>query len=399
MQSILQRHRILWQAGIDLLINSEVPSLDTLSLDELLGVERAVLWFEGILPGMPARADLAARIERERRLAPMRKLAGEGFVDREPYIAQLIDYVGALPPGTVWRGFLRGIKYVAYWIDQRPPLHLHGPGGIGKSALLARFILEHADPKSSQPLPFVYLDFDRASLDPRDPQTLLEEAIRQLLIQFPWAAEEFHGLNAEAQEVLASADSQEVAKSDHFERRADLVRRFCRLLDVVATRNEQPVLLLLDTLEEAEYQGESAMMVTWQLLEELLRSVDRLRVVTAGRSPLGKNLSREPVELTGLPESAGVELLIEHTKTLPGGPISTLDANEIVTLVGPVPLSLRLAARVVVEEGIEALRTTVGRRRLFRQIQTEQQQGMLYRKILGNVKEHDKELEKVAISD
>lgn len=388
------------QEGIDFLIKSEdPPNLSDLSLDQLLGVERAARWLEGIITPLPSKADLAACIERERQLAPMRKVAGEGFVDRENYLSKLADYVGTLPSGTVWQGLRRGFKYVAYLINERPPLHLFGPGGIGKSALLARFILDHTNPRDNpHPLPFVYLDFDRAVLDPREPQTILEDSIRQLLIQFPFpfVGTELASLGDEARENVAQTEGVEFAKGRHYEGYENLVRRFCRLLEEIATRNDQPVLIMLDTLEEAEYQGRSALFVTWGLLADLLRRVDRLRIITAGRSALPPGLEREPVELVGLPIHAAEQFVIRRTEKQAGGPISIDDAREIVSIVGTVPLSLALAAHVVLNEGVAGLRDTVSRRRIFSRIKAEQQQGMLYRRILNHVRVHDPVLERVA---
>lgn len=385
------------QKGIDLLIvSNDGPNLDDLSLDELLGVERAARWLEGTSVPVPSAHELAARIQRERQLAPMRKLAGEGFINRKNKRAQLADYVGTLPAESAWQGLRRQIKYVAYWLDQRPPLHLHGPGGVGKSALLARFILDHASPQHLQPLPFVYLDFDRAALDPREPQTILEDSIRQLLIQFPWVDTDLSALGDEVRENVSRFDHVEVSKSGYFKGYENLVRRFCRLLEVIAEKNDQPVLIVLDTLEEAEYQGHSAMFVTWNLLGDLLQRVNRLRIVTAGRSALPPGLQVEPVELTGLSEDDARQLVIERTATLKGGPITDDDARSIIALVGTVPLSIMLAARIVINEGIEGLRDTVRRRHLFSRIRSEHQQGMLYRRILNHVRAHNPELEKVA---
>ncbi len=385
------------QQGIDLLIHSDGElQLDGLSLDQLLGVERAAGWFSETLSPLPRRAELAGRIERERHLAPMRKIAGAGFVDREGEREQLAAYVGVLPPGTPWQGVQRSVQHLQYLLKDRPPLHLHGPGGVGKSALLARFILDHADPRAPQPLPFIYLDFDRAALDPARPLSLLEDAIRQLLVEFPDLDPEFVELEDAARENVVALDAFELSKSAHADRSTQLLGRFSRLLQGIGARNDQPVLMVLDTLEEAECQGLSAMLLTWNLLGELMKSVGRLRIVTAGRSELSPELARRPVELTGLPPEEARRLIVERTAELEGGPISGEDADEIVALVGTVPLSILLATRVVMNEGIGALRDTIPRRLLFRRIKEEQQQGMLYGRILRHVREHDPELEKLA---
>lgn len=385
------------QQAFDKLIQAKgVPAIEKLSLEELLGMEQVVRWLDGVVAQLPSRDELASRIAREQQLAPIRKIA-EGFVDRKPNREDLADYVGTLPPGQLWRGLRRGFKYVAYRMDQRPPLHLHGPGGIGKSALLARFILDHTRPDDNpHPLPFVYLDFDRASLDPARPDTLLEESIRQLLIQFPAAELGLESLGDEAREQSARFDGVEISKSSAFDAHENLVRRFCRVLELIASSNDQPVLMVLDTLEEAEYQGLSAMLVTWDLLADLLRRVDRLRIVTAGRSALPSELKREPVELLGLPLDAAVDLIIQRTGSDPNGPVSREDAQAIVGMVGTVPLSLALASQVVLNEGVIGLRYAVSRHRMFSKIKAEQQQGMLHRRILNHVRMHDLELWKVA---
>jgi hypothetical protein len=73
------------------------------------------------------------------------------------------------------------------WIKprQQPALSVFGPGGIGKSALVARFVPEHARLPEDARIPFAYLDFDRPILDISKPLTLCLEMLRQLHLQFP----------------------------------------------------------------------------------------------------------------------------------------------------------------------------------------------------------------------
>lgn len=385
------------QRMFDRLINDAMPpDLDGLTLDELLDLERAMRWLEGILSPLPAHSDLLARIERARLIAPMRRLAGEGFMDRESYREHLAAHVGVLPPDSLWQGLWRRVQNIRYLLKDRPPLHLYGPGGVGKSALLARFVLDHADPKAAQPIPFVYLDFDRVVLDPRKPETLVEEAIRQLLVQFPQVDAELISLNAQARETRTQLESIEISKSAHFDALDALIGRFARLLRTIAERNDQPVLMVLDTLEEAAFQGHSALIVTWDLLEQLLSQVSSLRIVTAGRARLPDDLPCIPLELTDLPEEAAIALLVQRTAKASGGPLSATDARTIVSLVGRIPLSLALAARVCLNEGIADLRDAVRSGPLFTSIASEQQQGMLYGRILAHVRAHHPGLEKVA---
>jgi hypothetical protein len=195
------------QRGIDLLLEAHAPpKLDGIPFADLLGLERASRWLERVSNiHLPDPHELTRRIERERVLQPMRRLLANGFVGREAELTTLRGYVGVLSSERPS-------------IDLRKtPLFLHGPGGIGKSTLLAKFILEHADPSAQQPLPFVYLDFDRATLNPQVPDTLLAEAIRQIDAQFPELLLEAK-MDAQARERFSSEEGVESAKSDHFVR-------------------------------------------------------------------------------------------------------------------------------------------------------------------------------------
>src|SRR5262249_23886237 len=100
----------------------------------------------------------------------------------------LRDYVGVLPPGSVFEGWKRRIRKILSF-HEKPPQLIHGPGGIGKSTLVAKFILDHAELDEAARFPFVYLDFDRPGLRAERPETLLFEAVRQLAVQYPGSAD------------------------------------------------------------------------------------------------------------------------------------------------------------------------------------------------------------------
>src|SRR5262249_6946535 len=142
------------------LINSKTrPSLEGRSLDQLLGLARATDWLTGAAKNLPSRDELLARIERERLLKPFRRLLSRGFLGRADTLAEL-------------HAFLLSEEATS------SILFLHGPGGVGKSTLLARFITEVASletvgtKREKPPCPFVYLDMDRVVLDPKDPLSL-----------------------------------------------------------------------------------------------------------------------------------------------------------------------------------------------------------------------------------
>lgn len=394
------------QRGIDTLIDStSAPDLSGLSLADLLGLQQAVRWLTGVSDLRPPDpAVLTEQIERERVLQPMRRLVANGFVGRDPELAQLRSYVGVLPPINLMETPLRIVRYASYRIEDRPPLFLFGPGGVGKSTLLAKFILDHAALSPTHKMPFIYLDFDRGSLDPTHTHTLMIEAVSQIRAQFP---ELIDGEHLEGVELIANFEDVQISKGAHFGRTERLIERLASLLGQLAKRNNQPVLLVLDTFEEAQTQGSSAILSVWRLLGQLMARVDRIRIVVAGRRNLPSNSTdfpHEPVEVTSLDEATSVHFLEMKTRNLKNGPIGRGDAKAIFDLVkitadngrpGAVPLSLALAARIVMREGLEALKDTVGRRRLFARITAEQQQGMLNTRVLQHLQGTDPDLRKL----
>ena len=392
------------QRGIDLLIGSmSPPDLTGLSLADLLGLQQATRWLSGVIDLRPPdQVLLSQRIERERVLQPMRRLLTNGFVGREPELAQLRSYVDVLSPKRMSEYLNRLFKHVRYLLEERPPLFLFGPGGVGKSTLLAKFILEHADPSAPYPVPFIYLDFDRASLDPRHTHTLMTEALAQIQAQFPELVDREH--IEEGLELESNTENAQVSKGAQFGRTERLVERLADLLDQIATRNGQPVLFVLDTFEEAQVQGPSAVLNVWNLLSRLMRRVDRIRIVVAGRRALSSNHPHVPIEITSFDESTAIHFLEMKTLDLQNGPIGQADAQAIFDLIkirtetgrpGAVPLSLALAARIVLREGLGTLRSTVQRRRLFASITAEQQQGMLNTRVLQHLQNTDPELKKL----
>jgi hypothetical protein len=94
------------------------------------------------------------------------------------------------------RGFVDAIR--SQFGTARPVLVLTGAGGVGKSALLGRFLLEHARKASEQRLLFAYLPFDDPSLRAEEPLTLVVEIVSQIERQFP----DIKGRTAQARAVI-----------------------------------------------------------------------------------------------------------------------------------------------------------------------------------------------------
>ncbi len=137
---------------------------------------------------IPARDSIREVIAREQLLEPFRSLTGNHFAGRVGELATLSDYVGVLEASSFSVKLVRAFENV-FSIVERPPLFVLGPGGSGKSTLIAKFVLDHAEIATHAQFPFAYLDFDRKALRPEEPVTLLLDAMRQLAVQYPGGCE------------------------------------------------------------------------------------------------------------------------------------------------------------------------------------------------------------------
>ena len=85
------------------------------------------------------------------------------------------------------------------------PLFVYGPGGVGKSSLLARFVLDQSGDPAVQ---VAYIDIDRPTIRPDRPATLLIDIISQLRSQLDTVSGPLDGL---AKEIAYSMNREEAA--------------------------------------------------------------------------------------------------------------------------------------------------------------------------------------------
>ncbi|GAA3388227.1 trypsin-like peptidase domain-containing protein [Streptomyces roseoviridis] len=372
-------------------------------VDELTDLLQAVLWLEQV-PGtaglLPSSADIQRRLERARLLQPLRRLVRVTFHGRSRELDALRAYI-ALPTEPA-----------------EPPVLLHGIGGIGKSTLLARFLLDGLREAAPDGFPFAYVDFERPTLSLHEPATVIAEAARQLGVQYPGHRAAFDALADRCGRTAAvqrgerdridelsrlSATRATMGRdySAGFHARASAVEQeLARELAVLVTeavgtppgRMEPPLVIALDSFEEAQYRGSPVLSRMWAVWTALRAAYPRLRFVVAGRAPIdhpARVLAPRTMELTELDEEASVDLLMSC------GVDDEPVARVLYGHVGGHPLSLKLAARTALTLGEDSdslgglLHDLTSRRRLRGSVDRMLIQGTLYERILHHIADPD----------
>ncbi|MFF8378468.1 trypsin-like peptidase domain-containing protein [Streptomyces sp. NPDC015661] len=364
---------------------------------------QATLWLSRV-PGVTGLPDVDAvqhRLERARLLQPMRRLARGTFHGRTAELDALHAYV-ALPEEPA-----------------EPPVLLHGVGGIGKSTLLAKFLLDALAAAAPAEFPFAYIDFARPTLSIHEPATVIAEMARQLGVQHPAHRAAFEELADECERTAALQRGERNELDELYQlagTRATLGRDYSSDFHARASAREQelahraaslvaeavrpepgasppPLVVVVDSFEEAQYRGSPVIARMWAVWTALRAAYSRLRFVVSGRAPIdhpARVLTPRTMELTELDHEASVDLLM--SSGVDDEPL----AEDLADRIGGHPLSLKLAARTAVALGAdspslgELLRGLPSRRRYFdRQVDQMLIQGTLYDRLLKHIAEDD----------
>lgn len=362
------------------------PDLDRQTVAQLYGTAEAIGWLAPAGVTMPPESEVRRRLGRAMLLDPLRALAGDGFVGRGPELRRLTGYVG------FHHGRVTEVLQRVLHLGEAPPLVIHGPGGVGKSTLVARFILDHADLGPDGSLPFAYLSFDRTDLVPQQPLTLLAEAVRQLALLYPAIGEKASAfetavrasarplLTADRQSGLAAVSAHDVAPRARRDEQK-LLPRFASLVRGATQGREVPLLWLLDTFEQAQRRGAHSIDRLWGFLEELQAACPYLRIVIAGRAPLPDHPTRS-LPLQGFRTETALAFLRGELHDME---LSDRFLRAVVRQVSGNPLSLKLAAELLRREGDGGVHHLAGQRRALAKLSAEEVQGVLYQRILDNL--------------
>lgn len=386
------------QRAIDQLIEHGVPALGTQSLGELLGLLRALDLLRTVIEPPPRFRDrLSARIEQLRLLEPLQRLLAQGFAGREEELRILRSYVDELESASFRETIKRRAGNVLDIFRTRPLLAIWGPGGVGKSTLIAKFLIDHAGPQVARPVPFVYLDCDQGELDPLQPDSLLAEALRQIQVQFPEFAGAAAHLEADSATRMVSEERGAISRSAHFEQSRHLRERFAELVGAISLANgSSSVLFFIDTFEVVQRRGSAPIFNVLKLGAELMQSTPRLRIVIASRvclrdsdfSAYADAVPRwKALPLKGFDPAAGRVYLENRLARLGRHGLAPATLDRIVALVRGNPLSLRLGAQVFAKSGVGALEDAVDEATFDADLIQERLQGELHNRILLNLEE------------
>ena len=356
----------------------------TESIGELAALVEAHDWYKGLLPDLPADDVLRRKLALAQLLEPMQRLVGEHFVGRKYELERLSDYVGIQKSdsllGSIGVSARRFVRRARRTLLSDPPLFVVGPGGVGKSSLMARFILAHVNPLMDASIPFVLVDFDRAQVEPTLPLSLLLAALQQLRVQFPAHAEAMARMSESLTQHMRVSDAAEFTKSYGLQQ--SLVADFARQVDLMlgGEDNDTPLLWVLDTFEEPQRMGDSTVGPLWELMDTLQQHLPRLRLVVCGRvAPPGFPWDTVPLDEFDAP-SAMAYMRQRLSQIGAADRADEVTLTRVIGLVGRSPLVLRLAARLIAEADPKLLMIKVRRERIL---------AVLFHRVLEHIRVHE----------
>lgn len=339
-----------WLVGRD-------PELADYDLDRLAVVSRVRSWFDSVPAWFPSEQEVEQLRAAARFRIPLEGLVGKAFCGRGEELAKIRAFVKAAPQATP------------------ALLVIHGIGGVGKSTLTAKILLDiEAQGEPSHLL--AYLDFDLPTLDISDGVSLMLEIAAQCAAQRPDlpAIKLIADRAAQATIDLAAgqgrAPGRALAVGASMRELAEALGATLR--DAGVTR----VTVVFDTFEEIQYANADHQRFLEEQLGVLHHHLPCLSTLLVSRAPIALPGAVE-MELGELDDDASRAYLAANG----------VDDPEHVALALEVaqrnPLSLKLASEVLRRAGELNVEPTRGG------LEQEMVQGKLYRRILQHVHEQD----------
>jgi hypothetical protein len=363
-----------------------IDSFDTSQLAQLFQVSK---WLKGTPCSLIDETEIIYRLQQLELLEPFVKLT-RNFKGRSKELNDLSDYVDWLPKTSFTGTTKQFIFNVISW-NEKPPLMITGLGGIGKSTLLAKFIVDQLKGKNARKLPFIYLDFDRPGLSIANPMMLIVSALKQLELQFPDLRNDFISIQRLIKEKYQNNFSSNSSRSSDRDETFDFYRQNPRYSEMISRLNV-PILVVLDSFEEVEYRAKEYEIDTlFDLLRQISELLPRLRVVFAGRSELSQNVFRAQLLPLGNFDNLAADAYLESLG------VDNAKLREFIrNKLSGNPLTLQLAADLVKNGGynqkdFDEIKTTA----FFVALDEKRIQEQLVKRNLDHI--HDPLVRKIAV--
>jgi hypothetical protein len=349
----------------ELLAGKSESEVQSLSIPTLEAMRVAASWLKDV-PGIqaPTVEQLEGVVALRRILAPFERMTGktsddasprrrDRFFGRTDEIEALREHVGVIEADTARQGLGRLVKVAKRVLftgtTNRAPLNVWGTGGVGKTTLIAKFMLEHARAAAAK-FPFAYLDFDRSTVSAANRAGLLIEIFRQVGAQFPDLGPPMQSL---CERVAQTVRSMPPASAEYISVLMPFAAEFRQTIDGYFT-NSAPLLLVFDTFEVVQYSRDHI-----ESLQELVQAFNagepswpRLRLIISGRGRVDDFLGEvEHRELGALDRKGSAEML-EALADDAGKPISIAEADRLVGVIAA-------ALRDPTNDGVRPLRLRI----------------------------------------
>jgi hypothetical protein len=354
-------------------LQPQPPPAATTDLSALEATRTALAAIDGVTAFTLPRLDqLDREVEFARLLAQFSRMIGERpgqpgshrFFGRSGELKTLRDYC----EGVEAESFGTQVARIAYRAGRAlrggiVPHIVWGVGGVGKTTLVAKFMLEHVRASRSR-WPFAYLDFDRSTVNAGHLTGLLAEMCTQVAAQFADLGEPLTDLRMRLQTLAAKTEM--LSSSEMLPQLRPYAQEFRTHIDHMVEGGDslitgsRPFLLVFDTFEIVQYEADLV-----RHLEEFValfnnpasRPWGRLRLIIAGRREVTSFLGPVQSVPLGPLDAAGSASMLQSLASDANVTLSAQDAAAIIAVIakqvsgkasdGVHPLQLRLLGTVI----------------------------------------------------
>lgn len=313
----------------------------------------------------------------------------KNFAGRSKELEKVNDYVDWLPKSSFVDKISSTFRNIINW-HEKPPLLIKGIGGIGKSTIVAKFIMDQNKKNDKGALPFVYIDFDLPGFTLKEPMTILIEALRQINIQYPKHTNLINRISEQISSLIRSSNiDMKNVKSTNTNTRNYI---YGTIEDIIKnndldfkTIGSKPILVVFDSFEEMQYRASTTELFTfYKFIREISDKFPRIRPIFVGRSELYIGVDNFKFDLMEIKEfdADSANSLLEKS-----GVTDEKTRRFIYKNFGGNPLMLTLATDLAKRKGGFSIKNK-------EEIKGKKWQ-YLVKRILGHI--HDDDVRKIAV--